>query len=199
MKIKGRGVYEEYKPIVRNWKHMLLSGISSLDRKSRPNIIKQYSTFKGGVDLLDCLISFHRIRRKNRIRYLKIFFDLIGLTLASGWIMCRSNIIWEILEPNDFLDSLVFRSKVAEVLCLMDKNILLDKRTRTRNSVETDNTKKKRKGNKKINSTVWHKDWRNAINRIHKNANKPSYGPRTTIFELEMLSVSMVTEREKLT
>ncbi|XP_063921127.1 piggyBac transposable element-derived protein 3-like [Zophobas morio] len=173
LKKKGRGTYEEYKTTVNsvdihtlkwfdNKSVCLLSTfcgsqpvdiVERFDRKgkrrvevTRPNMIKLYNNFMGGVDLLDGLISYYRISLGSRKWYLKLFFHLIDLALVSAWLKYKTDMQKSNMDKKDILDSLGFRAEVAEALCRVGKDENTRKRGRPSGSTEKNYEEKKRRG-----------------------------------------------------
>ncbi|XP_071053564.1 piggyBac transposable element-derived protein 3-like [Onthophagus taurus] len=100
LKRRGRGAYDEFRTSVGDGIKLRVvqwfdnksvrvastfcgaqpvDAVHRFDRKqkttidvNRPNIIKQYNMFMGGVDLLDGLISYYRISLRSRRWYLKL-------------------------------------------------------------------------------------------------------------------------------
>ncbi|KAF2887349.1 hypothetical protein ILUMI_18824 [Ignelater luminosus] len=67
-----------------------LSKIKRLDRKTQssveidcPKMIQTYNQFMGGIDLLDGLIFYYRIKIQSKKYYLRFFFHLCALYLAG--------------------------------------------------------------------------------------------------------------------
>ncbi|CAH1955797.1 unnamed protein product [Acanthoscelides obtectus] len=82
----------------------------------RPNMVKEYNLFMGGVDLLDGLISHYRITLRSRKWYLKIFFHFIDLVIVTAWIRYKADMQIAGLGKKHILDSLGFRAEFAEGL-----------------------------------------------------------------------------------
>lgn len=101
----------------------------------------------GGVDLLDGLISYYRIRLKSKKWYLRIFFHFVDLAMVNAWLRYRQDMVRAGLDKKDILDSLGFRAEVAEALCLMGKGTeYTRKRGRpSSGTVERDFQEKKKK------------------------------------------------------
>ena len=51
-----------------------------------PQIIKQYNTHMGGVDLVDMLIALYKTPYKSRRWYLGIFSQLIDICVNNAWL-----------------------------------------------------------------------------------------------------------------
>lgn len=73
-----------------------LTSIKRYDKNSKakvdipcPNIVRQYNTHMGGVDLMDMLISLYRIPLKTRRWYLSIFAQMLDLCLNNAWLLYR--------------------------------------------------------------------------------------------------------------
>jgi hypothetical protein len=82
----------------------------------RPNVIKTYNEYMGGVDLMDMLISLYRINVQSKKYYLKIIFHLIDLSIVNGWLLYRKYCSHHRLPKNEILSLLKFRTKIAEAL-----------------------------------------------------------------------------------
>ena len=55
---------------------------------SCPNIIKMYNASMGDVDVIDQKAAAYRLDRKNKlIFYLRMFFDLIDITIVNSHIV----------------------------------------------------------------------------------------------------------------
>lgn len=216
MKKEGRGVHEEYKTIIDNidiraWKWFDNKGVCLLstfcgsrptdtvmrfDRKTktrveiaRPYMIKQYNSFMGGVDLLDGLISYYRIRLKSKKWYLKFFFHFIDLATVNAWLRYRQDMIKAGLDKKDILDSLGFRAEVAEELCLMGKGTEnTKKRSRPGNNVSVEKEyqeKKKRNATKPIPQSDVRRDQVGHFpvkKEQRQRCKKPNCGLKTSTF-----------------
>ena len=79
-----------------------------------PACVQVYNEFMGGVDKLDSLISYYRIRGKTKKWPLRVIYHFVDFALANSWLEYRDI---EILNGNrKFHDLLSFRSKVADAL-----------------------------------------------------------------------------------
>ncbi|CAF1373052.1 unnamed protein product [Adineta ricciae] len=78
--------------IVKRW--------SSSEKKhiqvDRPNVIKAYNQFMGGVDLVDMLVSLYIINVRSNKYYNKIIFHLIDPSIINGWLFYRRH---SLLKP----------------------------------------------------------------------------------------------------
>lgn len=176
MKKEGRGTYEEFASTIDDVKIFALKWfdnksvclastfcgsqpidiVQRFDRKTktridvpRPNAIKQYNLFMGGVDLLDGLISYYRIDLRSRKWYLKLFFHFIDLAMVTAWLRYRADMLKAGLTKKDILDSLAFRAEVAEALCLLGKDHSTKKRGRPSGSLERDIEEKRKRSKTK--------------------------------------------------
>ena len=82
----------------------------------RPSVIKIYNQFKGGVDLLDMLISLYRISIRSKKYYMKIIFHLIDLSIANAWLLYRRQCSRLRTPKNEIRSLLAFRIEIAESL-----------------------------------------------------------------------------------
>lgn len=85
---------------------------------SRPNVIKAYNQYMGGVDLSDMLISLYRINIRSKKYYMKIIFHLIDLSIVNAWLMYRRHCCQVRLASNEILSLLQFRMAIAESLLI---------------------------------------------------------------------------------
>ncbi|CAF1264246.1 unnamed protein product [Didymodactylos carnosus] len=82
----------------------------------RPNVIKAYNQFKGGVDLLDMLVSLYRISIRSKKYYVNVIFHLIVLSIVNGGLLYRRQCSQLRLPKNEIRSLLEFRIDVAEAL-----------------------------------------------------------------------------------
>jgi hypothetical protein len=83
---------------------------------TRPNVIKAYNQYMGGVDLIDMLVSLYRINIRSKKYYMKIIFHLIDLSIVNGWLLYRRHCSQLRLPKNEIRSLLQFRVEVAEAL-----------------------------------------------------------------------------------
>lgn len=81
-----------------------------------PKAIKTYNQHMGGVDLLDSLLGYYRIKIRSKKWYLRIFFHMLDLTLVNAWLLYKRN-TGEKLALKDF------KACVAEGLCHAGKPV----------------------------------------------------------------------------
>lgn len=102
---------------------------------NRPEIVKIYNEFMGGVDKLDFLIALYRIHAKTKKWPVRIIFHFMDLALANSWLEYREAQQRIGTSPRKIYDLLQFRSIVAETLIKAEA----DKRPgRPRKSSSTD-------------------------------------------------------------
>ena len=53
------------------------------------DIVKNYSSVMGGVDLADMLISLYRTPYKTRRWYLRVVVHLLDICKVNSWLLCR--------------------------------------------------------------------------------------------------------------
>lgn len=83
---------------------------------NRPEIVKIYNEFMGGVDKLDFLIALYRIHAKTKKWPVRIIFHFMDLALANSWLEYREAQQRIGTSPRKIYDLLQFRSIVAETL-----------------------------------------------------------------------------------
>ena len=82
-----------------------------------PEIIQDYNTNMGGVDLLDQKISTYSLDRRSQIKfYLGPFFDLLDIVLINSYV------VWKSMNPKSNLTSLDFRRSVTRDLILLNSS-----------------------------------------------------------------------------
>nr|CAH7754833.1 unnamed protein product [Callosobruchus chinensis] len=79
-----------------------------------PQIIKQYNTHMGGVDLADMLIALYKVPLKSKRWYLGIFGQLIDICANNAWLLYRRDMDASGNPKHDNLKT--FRIHLAESL-----------------------------------------------------------------------------------
>ncbi|CAF3396410.1 unnamed protein product [Rotaria sp. Silwood2] len=82
----------------------------------RPHVVKAYNQHMGGVDLMDMLISLHRIDCRSKKYYTKIIFHLIDLCIVNGWLLYRCHCFQLNIQKKNIMSLLAFRIKIADAL-----------------------------------------------------------------------------------
>lgn len=81
-----------------------------------PEMIQDYNSYMGGVDLMDQKNSVYALDRWSKIKfYLRPFFDLLDISLTNSYI------VWTKLHPESKMTSLNFRRHVARDLIILHK------------------------------------------------------------------------------
>lgn len=57
----------------------------------RPDVVAEYNSFMGGVDLADMLIELYRIDRRNCKWYMRIIWWILGVALVNSWLLSRKS------------------------------------------------------------------------------------------------------------
>lgn len=100
-----------------------------------PKAVQVYNRYMGGVDLLDSMLGYYRIKVRSKKWYHKIFFHLVDLTCVNSWILWRKT--HEVYMP--LLD---FKLILAESLTRANQEFYTP--TRNRVKPEGDEVMKKR-------------------------------------------------------
>ena len=88
----------------------------------RPNIIKIYNIYMGGIDKLDMMCAMYKPTLRSRKWYMYIFLHTLQIALVNAWLLYRRNTA--ILKPNAKLMPLhKFQSQVAQGLASTNKRI----------------------------------------------------------------------------
>lgn len=82
----------------------------------RPNVIKVYNEYMGGVDLIDMLISLYRINIRSKKYYIKIVCHLIDLALVNAWLLYKRHCLQLKIPKKNVMSLLDFRVDVATSL-----------------------------------------------------------------------------------
>lgn len=88
---------------------------------ARPEIVKEYCAFMGGVDKMDFLISLYRIKLKTRKWTLKVIFHMVDLAVCNSWLQYQRDMDLTHRSKKERMDLLTFRNTIAEALILMEE------------------------------------------------------------------------------
>ncbi|CAN9509212.1 unnamed protein product [Ophioblennius macclurei] len=173
MKKKGRGTFEEQRAVVDNveiravkWFDnrgvIVASTFASAqpvyitqrwDRKLKrnvsvecPSIVSLHKKFKGGVDALDALISYHRIHVRSKKYYHRLFFHFVDMVIVNSWLLYRRDCESLGVLRKKQKDLLTFRGSIAQALCMEGKDLTEKKRGQPSSDVERQFERKKRRG-----------------------------------------------------
>ena len=83
---------------------------------TRPDVVRAYNQYMGGVDLIDMLLSLYRINVKSNKYYMKIIFHLIDLSVVNAWLLYRRHCSQINIPKKSMMSLLTFRLNVAEAL-----------------------------------------------------------------------------------
>lgn len=97
----------------------------------RPEIIREYNSYMGGVDLNDMLVALYRIKHSVKRYYLRIIYHLIDISIVNAWILYRRNCVT--VGITKYKKLLTFRAEIAHALINKDVSILSRKRGRPSN------------------------------------------------------------------
>ncbi|KAJ8710249.1 hypothetical protein PYW07_009615 [Mythimna separata] len=93
--------------------------VKRFDRKKRtkidvpcPKSIMVYNKYMGGVDLLDSMLGFYRIKIRSKKWYHRLFFHFIDLVCVNSWLLWRRSM----KDKNIYLPLLDFKLMLADVL-----------------------------------------------------------------------------------
>lgn len=105
----------------------------------RPKAVSIYNQYMGGVDLLDSMLGYYRIKLRSKKWYMRIFFHLIDLACVNAWIL------WKRTHPNVPLALKDFKLALAECLTKANKS-LTKPRGRPKLPIEGELQAKKHRG-----------------------------------------------------
>ncbi|KAK3889423.1 hypothetical protein Pcinc_006587 [Petrolisthes cinctipes] len=109
----------------------------------RPNIVKQYNMYMGGVDLCDQMISYYRTFFGSKKYYHRLFFHLIDLAVVNSWMLYRRDAESLKVKQQSQLPHCEFKYKLANSLMMSGKTMSRE-RGRPSTSVEKAFTDKKK-------------------------------------------------------
>ncbi|KAF2899145.1 hypothetical protein ILUMI_07029 [Ignelater luminosus] len=137
MKQRGRGTLEESEADIEGCKLRavkwfdnkpvsLASSFSSAyptkliqrcDRKTKqdvtvvwPETVSTYNEFMGGVDLLDDLIAYYRIRMRSKKYHLRLFFHFVDVAVINSWLLYRRDCKANSYNKNKIMNLITFKS-----------------------------------------------------------------------------------------
>lgn len=80
----------------------------------RPKSVEIYNKYMGGVDLLDSMLGFYRIKIRSKKWYIRIFFHVIDMITVNSWLLQRRR---NRQKGNDmYMPLLDFKLYIADVL-----------------------------------------------------------------------------------
>ncbi|CAH1991171.1 unnamed protein product [Acanthoscelides obtectus] len=104
-----------------------------------PQTILKYNEYMGGVDLLDSMLGYYRIKIRSKKWYLRIFFHFIDMCVVNSWLLWRTQ--------NEFYMPLAdFKVAIADALCISGKSVLSRKRGRPSANLEHAYLEKTKRG-----------------------------------------------------
>ena len=82
----------------------------------RPNIVREYNAYMGGIDLIDKMISYYRMNIRTNKWTVKTIIHLFDLGIANAWIQYRDDRRALGDRPKSILKFLDFKISVANLL-----------------------------------------------------------------------------------
>ena len=83
----------------------------------RPNIVNEYNSFMGGVDLIDMLLALYRIKVRSSKYYMRIFYHIVNLCVVNAWILYkRSRQQFHPAQSSKLMQLADFQVQVSEAL-----------------------------------------------------------------------------------
>lgn len=81
---------------------------------SRPSVVQEYNTNMGGVDLMDRMISFYRLKARTRKWTIRTIMHMFDLSVANAWILYKKDKVENRATRNDTMQFLEYRMDIAE-------------------------------------------------------------------------------------
>ncbi|XP_054270077.1 piggyBac transposable element-derived protein 3-like [Macrosteles quadrilineatus] len=132
---------------------MPVSQITRFDRSSKrnvdvpcPRMIKTYNKFMGGVDLLNGLIAYYRIKIRSKKYYLRLIFHFVDMAIVNGWLRYRNDCHRRNLPKKYIVDLLEFKSEIFSALCREGKDSERKRGRPSYDRVDADYEQKKHRG-----------------------------------------------------
>lgn len=79
----------------------------------RPNIVKMYNKYMGGVDKMDFLLSLYRISIKARKWTVRFFDHMIDVAVCNAWLEYKRDCEVLKINPKEIMDLLAFRDDIS--------------------------------------------------------------------------------------
>lgn len=109
-----------------------------------PKAISIYNKYMGGVDLLDSMLGFYRIKIRSKKWYHRIFFHMVDLVCVNSWLLWRRRM--EQIEDVTYMPLLDFKLFIADILMREDVLVFTPtSRKRGRPLTQVENIKKKQR------------------------------------------------------
>ena len=106
-----------------------------------PEVVREYNSAMGGVDLADMLIALYRSPMKTKRWYLKVIIHAVDICKVNAWILYRRFADQLRIPKKNQMNLLTFSSKVAAGLTMESKTLERSVgRPRKRRSIDHDTT-----------------------------------------------------------
>ncbi|VEN56028.1 unnamed protein product, partial [Callosobruchus maculatus] len=103
----------------------------------RPDMVAKYNESMGGIDLVDRMIAYYRIKARSNKWTVKTIFHFTDLAIANSWILYRED--REKLGDNKYMQLYDFKLKISEYLLEADDDEDSDENESRVHSVHTRN------------------------------------------------------------
>nr|XP_037273534.1 piggyBac transposable element-derived protein 2-like [Rhipicephalus microplus] len=108
-----------------------------------PVVITIYNKHKGGVDLLDSLISVHRPYLKLKRYYFRVFLNILDLTAVNAWLLYKRNAL---SKKDEYAERADFKMDLAASLCKAGKTVVKKRGRPSNESIEQASQEKRKRG-----------------------------------------------------
>ncbi|XP_065680710.1 piggyBac transposable element-derived protein 3-like [Hydra vulgaris] len=88
-----------------------------------PQVVKEYNTGMGGVDLSDMLISLYRIPMKTKRWYLRVLVHCMDICKINAWLLYRRHGNQLNISQRSQLNLLQFSSQIANAIIMKSKRV----------------------------------------------------------------------------
>ena len=83
----------------------------------RPEAIKVYNEYMGGVDLMDFLISLYPVDYRTKRWPTRVIMHLFDMAIVNSWLEYREREVLKHIRKKYILDLMAFREDIANTLC----------------------------------------------------------------------------------
>lgn len=115
----------------------------SYDEIDCPRAILLYNRHMGGVDTLDSMLGYYRIKIRSKKWYMRVFFHMIDLISVNSWL------IWRRLNNDDYMPLLDFKLLISEI-ATQKGSLLCTPTTRGRPPLAAIDEPKEKKSRKRL-------------------------------------------------
>lgn len=111
-----------------------------------PNMVSDYNSHMGGVDLHDQFISYYRMSFRSKKYYLRLVFHLIDMAVVNSWLLLRRVEKKKEISYHQLTSLCEFKLRLADILMKINQDLLRKRGRPSSESVQSEFSKKKHVG-----------------------------------------------------